>query len=277
MSLSDTEVAIIEKAVQEPLEQIEKNAPEEYAKLNADPGKKKAVTEAARNAATERVKPAKGFAGRPDDITKGLAEQQPQSRIMMLRKELEFPTFRIYFTMDDDGEYWVVPTRRGKARQRFVDIDWAKIIQHAMVMEAVALVMSAVGISVSPSAAATEQAIEEVAEAIRRSTKLQRALDAFVEAWNNHGGETFPKAKAIFQLLKDTYAADLLWTIIKDLCSNMAWYDWLETADKVTATIIPALATEGVALIAEIALIVSRAVYSARKIANLIQLKAIKI
>ncbi|KAJ8257286.1 hypothetical protein GJAV_G00183970 [Gymnothorax javanicus] len=284
MSWSDTEVAIIEKAVQEALEQIQKNAPEEYTKLNADPEKKKAVTEAARYAAGEQVKLAKEFAGQPDDIAERLAKHLPQSRIMTLRKGLEFPTFRMDIIKKDDGIYWVERTREGialepaRALHSSVDIDWAKIMQYAsIVVEAVALVMSAVGISISPSSAATERAIEEVAEAIRRSTKLQRALDAFVEAWNSAGGNAFAKAKAIFQLLKDTYAAGILWTIIKALCRNMAWYDWLETAAKVTAMIVAALATDGAALIAEIALIVLNAVDFARKIANLIQLKAIKI
>ena len=56
----------------------------------------------------------------------------------------------------------------------------------------------------------------------------------------------------------------------------MAWYDWLETAVKVAAMIIAALATDGAALIAEITLIVLSAVDFARKIANINQLSAIK-
>ena len=56
----------------------------------------------------------------------------------------------------------------------------------------------------------------------------------------------------------------------------MKWYDWLETAAKVSAMIIATFATEGAALIAKIALTVLAAVDFARKIANLVQLEEIK-
>ena len=49
----------------------------------------------------------------------------------------------------------------------------------------------------------------------------------------------------------------------------MGWFDWAKTAAKVTAMIIAAFATGGVALIAKIALVVLDAVDFARKIVNL--------
>jgi hypothetical protein len=158
-----------------------------------------------------------------------------------------------------------------------LDIDWSKIKQYASILvEATLLVMSAVGISVSPSAKAVDKAVEEAAQAIQSSSKLEKALEAFVTAWNNAGGSAYQKAKALFFLIKASNAGGILWKIIKAVCSNMAWYEWLETAAKVTAMIIAALATDGVALIAEIALIVLSAIDFARKIANLNQLETIK-
>ncbi|KAJ8257284.1 hypothetical protein GJAV_G00183950 [Gymnothorax javanicus] len=283
MSLSQADVAIVEKAVQEALEQIEKNAPEEYAKLNADPEKKKTVSEAARNAATEQVKLAKEFSGQPDDIAERLAKHLPENRITMLIKALEFPTFRMDIIKKDDGKHWV-ELKRGqetlepaRALQSFTDIDWAKIKQYASILvEAASLVMSAAGISVSPGAGATEKAIDKATEAIQSSSRLQRAIEAFIEAWNSAGGSAYGKAKAIFSLIKESYGAKILWTIIKALCSNMTWYDWAKTAAKVTAMIIAALATDGAALIAEIALIVLNAVDFARKICNVNELEAFK-
>ena len=56
----------------------------------------------------------------------------------------------------------------------------------------------------------------------------------------------------------------------------MKWYDWLETAAKVSATIIEALLTDGAALIAKIALAVLAAVEFDRKINNLVQLEEIE-
>ncbi|KAJ8257290.1 hypothetical protein GJAV_G00184010 [Gymnothorax javanicus] len=282
MSLSDTDVAIVEKAVQEALEEIEKYAPEEYAKLNADPEEKKAVTEAAREAATEEVKLAKEFAGQPDDIAEQLAKHLPETRITMLRKGLEFPTFRMDIIKKDDGKYWVELKEEqealgpARALQVPADIDWAKVTQYAsIVVETIFLGMSVAGISISPSAAATRKAIDETIEGITSSSMFQRALDAFVKAWNK-ASSAYEKAKALFYLIKDTNAGSILWTIIKALCREMAWYDWLLTAAKVIAMIIAAVATGGAVLIAKIALIVLSAVDFARKIANLEQLEAIK-
>lgn len=124
----------------------------------------------------------------------------------------------------------------------------------SIVVEAVLLVLSATGISVSPSSGTVEKATEEVAQVLKSSSKFEKAVEAFIDAWKSASGAV-GKAKAVFFLMKDTYAAGVLWTVIKALCSNMAWYDWLETSAKVTAMLIAALATDGAALIAKIALV----------------------
>ena len=67
-------------------------------------------------------------------------------------------------------------------------------------------------------------------------------------------GSKFEIAKAILKLIKDSKAAGILWKIIKGLCSNMSWYDWVKTAGIVSATIVAAVATDSVALIAKIIL-----------------------
>ena len=56
----------------------------------------------------------------------------------------------------------------------------------------------------------------------------------------------------------------------------MAWYEWLETAAKVTTMVVIALVTDGAALIAEIPLIVLSAVDFTRKIVNIDHLSKIK-
>lgn len=282
MSVED--IALIEKAVQGALEQLEKNASEEFAKLKADPLKKEALTESARAAATEQVKLSKEFSGRPDNIADRLAIYLPENRIKMIREGLDFPTFRMEIIKKSDGKHWVEMTRQGKLMEhgsralvQSTDIDWSKLKQYAsIIVEGILLVMSAVGISVTPSERAIDTAIDETVQVIKSSSKLQKALDEFVTAWNNAGGSAYQKAKALFLLIKASNSAGILWNVIKAVCSNMAWYDWLETAAKVSAMIIAALATEGVALIAEIALVVLAAVDFARKIANLNQLETIK-
>ena len=112
--------------------------------------------------------------------------------------------------------------------------------------------------------------------AIRRSLAFQQAIERFVNSWRAAGGSTINNAKAIFFLIKETYAAGLLWNIITILCREMKWYDWLKTAATVSAMIIAALATDGAALIAKIALSVSDAFDFARKITNLVHLEEIE-
>lgn len=274
----------VSQAVKGTLEQIQKNAPEEFSKMNADPKVRDAITEAARTAATEEVKLAHEFSSRPDqDIRKRLAKYLPEDRIKLIEEALSIPTFRMEIIQKSDGKYLVQMTRGGKeflpAKELATveDIDWASILQEASILvEAILLVMSAVGIKVSVSQSTMKATVEDTAEAIEKSSALQRAIAKFISSWHAAGGSKWAKAKAIFFLLKDSYAAGILWTIIKSLCKEMKWYDWLETAAKVTAMIIAAFATEGAALIARIALVILSAVDFARKLANLAKLEEIK-
>ena len=274
----------ISQAVKGALEQIEKNAPEEYSKLSADPKLKAAITEAARASATEEVTLAQEFASQPDrDIRKRLAKHLPEDRIKLIEEALSIPTFRMEITKKADGKYWVQSTRGGKeffpgkVLATVADIKSASILQEAsIVVEAVLLVLQAAGLKVSVSESTMKATVEDTVNAIEHSSQLQRAIQTFISSWRSAGGNAMAKAKAIFILLKDSYAAGILWTIIKNLCREMKWYDWLLTAAKVSAMIIAALATEGLALIAKIALVVLAAVDFARKIANLVQLEEIK-
>lgn len=278
-----TEDKIVSEAVEGALKQIEKNAPEEFAKLNADPKLKDAIIKAATKAATEQVQLSQEFASRPDqDIRRRLVKHLPEDRMKLIEEALSIPTFRLDITKKTDGKYEAQFTREGeeflpgKQLATVADITSISFLQQASILvEAVFLVLQAVGIKVSVSKSTMEAAIEDTATAIRNSSQLQRAIAQFINSWNSGGGAT-AKAKAIFFLIKDSMAAGILWTIIKSLCREMKWYDWMETAAKVSAMIIAALATEGVALIAKIALIVMSAVDFARKIANLAQLEEIK-
>ena len=82
---------------------------------------------------------------------------------------------------------------------------------------------------------------------------MQQLEEAFAS------GSALDKAKAIFYLIKDSYSASILWTVIKSLGSNMSTLDWIKTAGIVTAMIIAALATDGAALIAKIVLALNSA------------------
>ena len=156
-------------------------------------------------------------------------------------------------------------------------IDSTTIKQYSsIVVEAVMLAMSAVGIPVKQGEHAIEQGVDEAAHVIHTNSKFQRAIQKFIELWNNVGSGPSQKAEAVFHLMKETYLASILHTIVKSICSRMHWYEWLETAVKVIAMIVAALATEGGAIIAEIALMVMSAVDFSRKIENIGHLSRIK-
>jgi hypothetical protein len=274
---------IIENVVKETIQEMEKRAPIQMHRLKQDDEKYQKILSAARKSATEQVTMSKEFADQPSDILVRLRKHLPEERIKLIQAGLSLPTYRLDITKSRQGHF-TVSSKRGdemflasRNLMTMADIDWAKIMQYAsIVVEGVMLVMSAIGISPSPSSGAIEKATEDVAQALKNSSKFEKAIEAFVQAWDSAGGSAYQKAKAIFYLMKDTYSAGLLWTVIKAVCSEMKWYDWLEVSAKVSAMLIAALATDGAALIAEIALVVLSAVDFARKLANLSQLEKIK-
>ena len=149
---------------------------------------------------------------------------------------------------------------------------WLQIA--SVIVEAVLLILTAVGISVDVSESVIEETAQEVASTVESSSLLQNAVKQLEKAFEN--GSAWDKAKAIFYLIKDSYSAGILWTIIKSLCSNMSTWDWIKTAGIVSAMIIAALATDGAALIAKIVLALNSAYEFVKKVSNLGELNAMK-
>ncbi|XP_068705428.1 uncharacterized protein [Montipora capricornis] len=272
----------ISRAVDETLKEIAKNAPDEFAKLSADQNFKDDIIKAARKAAKEEVKLAREFSSQPD-IRQRLAKYLPEDRIKLIEESLLIPTFRVEITTKSDGKYRVEFTREGEVflpgreLTTLADIEATSLLQKAsIIVEAVMLVMQVVGIKVSVSESAMRATVEDTVKAIEHSSEMQKAIQAFITSWNEAGGSAMKKARAIFFLLKDSYTAGILWTIIKSLCRDMTWADWLKTAAEVSAMLVASLLTDGAALIAKIALVVMAAVDFAKKLHNLAQLEEIK-
>ena len=276
----------ISEAVEMALAHIANNAPGEYSKLTAFKRLKYSIKETARKIAKEQVKLSHEFeCGPQKNIRERLAKHLPEDRIKLIEEALFIPTFRMEISkpeMDNGkslveikrGQEEFLPSRELAAHE---DINWAMNLQHAsIVVEAVMFVMQAAGIKVSVSGSTMKETVEDTGKAIEKSSAFQQALQKFVSTWKTAGNSATERAKAIFFLLKDTYVAGLLWTIIKSLCKETKWYDWLETTTKVSAMIVTALATDGAALIAEIALTVLATVDFARKIDNVVQQEEIR-
>ncbi|XP_068757210.1 uncharacterized protein [Montipora capricornis] len=154
------------------------------------------------------------------------------------------------------------------------DIDRAKVLQYAsIVIEAVMLAMQAAGIKVAVSRRTMKSAIINAAKKIKESSLMRKAMQTFVKSWRRAGSNNWAKARAVFFLLKDSQTAGLFWTIVKSLCKEMSWWDWLKTSAQVTAMIIAAFASGGAALIAKIFLALLTAARLVQKIRNVTKLE----
>ena len=152
------------------------------------------------------------------------------------------------------------------------DIGYKIYLYGKIVVGAVMLVLQAVGIAVSVDKLTMERTVTRTAEAIRRSSAFQKAIREFTNAWKEAGNSKLKKANAIFLLVKDTHAAGFLGIIVKSLCFSMSKWDWVKTSMTVSAMIIATFASEGLALIGKIALLVLGAVDLAEDIEEAIRL-----
>ena len=273
---------VVQRAVDTALADIKKFAPNEFRELEANPAQRQAVIKAAKEAAAEHLKLAEEFRTRPsENVAERLAKHLPKHRLELIETGLQVPTYRLDISKKDDGHYWVDITRDGKEfmpSRKLNTVEsvnatsWIQIA--SIVIEAVLLVLQAVGIKVAVSEQAIMKTAEEIIPVIESSSQLQKAVQALEEAAK--GGSMYEIAKAIFGLIKDSYSASILWKIIKGLCSNMSTWDWIKTAGIVSAMIVAALATDGVALIAKVVLALNSAYEFIKKLTNLQELNAIK-
>ena len=277
---------IVQRAVDGALADIKKYAPHEFEDLLSDPVKKEALVHAARKAAEEEVNLAEEIrAGPCDDIEARLLKHLPKHRVDPIKTGLEVPTYgldiqkthesgRPQVNITRDGKPFLMESVELNGAAAFSKASWIQIA--SIVVEAMLLVLQTVGIKVAVSKQAIAKTAEEIIPVIESSSQIQKAVQALEEAAK--GGSKLEIAKAIFYLIKDSYSASILWKIIKGLCSNMSTWDWIKTAGIVTAVIIAAFATDGMALIAKIKIVLAlnSAYEFMKKLTNLQDVKVLK-
>lgn len=180
------------------------------------------------------------------------------------------------FTMDIQGS--VASVQRGG--QKFLDsmqlnsmggiVDSSAVQIASLVVESVLFVVGCIGIKVHIQESALRKIISEIIPVVKQPA-FKRIINKFVESWKN--GNAIGKAKAIFKLLKETNSFGIFWKIIKMAFKEMKWWEYVRAAAEITALIVAAFATDGVALIAKIALSVNDAVNITTKVINLVKLK----
>lgn len=199
-----------------------------------------------------------------------------QDRVNLIKKAFCIETYQMKLVKKSNGQM-VVQVHRGGAEFRpemnlatILDVDASHVLQWAsIVVEIFMLVLSCVGIGVDLDEAEMKAVTEEV-EVIVREPAFQRALNKFLEEWNQGGA--WRRAKAIFYLIKDTYSLGFFWRIVKLIFNDMSTWEKIRALAEVSLMIVAAFASDGLALIARIALAVDNAVYLAQKLINISEL-----
>ena len=271
----------VENVLKTTLQYIEQHEEAEYKMLQKDSQKMDELTKVIRSAAEEymRLEAIQDIDKNPGELARHL----PPQRIKMIKEGLTIPTYKININRREKGKPTVDFTRDGKTFKPTIelatlnDIDYAKMLQYAsIIVEAVLLVLQAVGIKVEVSESVIDKVAQDTVQAVENSSLLQKAVENLQKVFEDSSSSAIQKATAIFYLIKDSYSASILWNIIKGLCSNMSTWDWIKTSGIVTAMIVAALATDGAALIAKIILALNSAYEFVKKVVNLTELDSIK-
>ena len=203
-------------------------------------------------------------------------------RVDFIKKYFAMETYKMKVVKKPDGQSAVQVYRKGiefqpeRMLMTINDIDAVTVLQWAsLALEITHLVLSCVGLGLDISEIVIRAVVKEV-EALVREPAFQRAVEKFVEAWNAAGGNAWAKAKAIFEFLKDTYSLGIFWKIIKLFFQKMSAWEDIKAIAEVALMIIVGFATDGLALISKIVLIVDIAIDLADKIANLVMFSDMK-
>ncbi|MDV2453150.1 hypothetical protein [Xanthomonas hortorum] len=116
-----------------------------------------------------------------------------------------------------------------------------------VIADVFAIVFQLAGINESESRAAARAILEELGQETIRG--IQATIHDFSVAES-----AMDKARLIWKIISEVYNAIGISGIAKALEDSMHWYDWIITGVTVVAQLVAWFATDGVALIAELAL-----------------------
>ena len=283
---------IVKDVVKETLVILREYYPEDMKKLDADPAKEKVVVQDATKVAEGEVHHQTTFSFLTkqqeskdvfDLVSKNFAEHLPSSQIDMIIKGLEIPTYQLSFRKES-ARYLVDFSKKSGEKcmdtielsslANLATVDGLQIA--SIVVEVIGLLLSIVGIVVPEEVMA--KVAQKFATVIMESSAVKAAVEAIKKVFSS-GGSGTSRATAIWNLIKALWqykAHSIFMEIVKALCNNMSWFDWLKTAAMITALILAAVATEGVALIAKIVIALNSAYEFTKKVTNLNQLEEIK-
>lgn len=109
---------------------------------------------------------------------------------------------------------------------------------------------------------------------IVRTNAVQQALSVFVTDWYRGDADIWRRARAIFNLIRDSHIMGILWPLLNFVMSQMGIVDCLLVTAKVVATLVHALITDGSSLIPRICVALHHGANFFHKVHVLAQLTA---
>lgn len=256
------------KLVHDVLDYIQKTDPENFQKISDDPTLKNEIVSTIRKTIEDELKLQEDLKHHKGDITK---LNLPSEELSDIKDGLKMATFRVHIDEDKavlkhlDGKTFKTIELNSKD-----NINGAQAAQIAsIVIEAVLLALNIIGVKVPISQAVIVKATSWVENEYGSNAAFRLAVDTFIKAWKSAPGDNTAKAKALFELLVAMHKLGLFWALTKILLSEVPLTEWLKISAKITAILIAAFATDGIALIAKITLALSSAYAFAKKLDNL--------
>lgn len=207
------------------------------------------------------------------EVEKKISPKIGHDRAEMIKNAFSFETYKMKLVKKSNGQSAVQMHRGGTEFRpeinllKIEDVIKSNELQMtSMVIELFMLVLSCGGIMDDFTEYQMRAAIQEI-EAIVQQSAVQKALCKFIEEWNH--GDAWARAKAIFVFLKSTYSLGIFWKIIKILFTQMSTFQNIRALAECAVMMVAAFATEGIALIARIALSLNNTVALVEKIANM--------
>ncbi|XP_041375119.1 uncharacterized protein LOC121387995 [Gigantopelta aegis] len=267
--------------VDKTMEEAQKWAPSEFVEINRDLKLKERVLKAATDVIEEHSRLNKQIGScleqDPSAIETTLSEHLPSGRIDKIKEGLLVLTFEMsivsmngtYYVHTQIGGEELYPPRQLRSKG---DIDWAIVLQYASILiEAVMLLMSVVGIHVSINKIQMKKTTETVVNAINRYGGLLNNLVKFIEAWTKSGESLKLKAIALFKLLLQCYKSSygIIAEIIKGLLEGTDPVGWVF----ICVSVLALFATGGTAITVMIILALKNAYKFVVKIENVLALR----
>ena len=267
----------VETVVSKALQEIEDIDKDEFDDLKADQTRYEDVKRLMRKVAEEDkaifvALNDKIESGNDEGIELELSKICSTKKLQRIRESLETETFDMYIAKID-GVETVKTMRNGKdvfapiQLETVADVEYARLLQWSSILLEVAMLAGdCVGIHLHVSARRLKSVTKAVSKMMSTSP-MKRSMKIFLYEWKTNTS-AISRARAIFQFLRASYSASVLWKTFKLIIQDMSWFSRIRTVAILAASLVAAFATGGIALIAKIVFALNGAYKLARKIIN---------